>query len=236
MFLSFIGSGSALNTSLGNNSAFIKHQQSMLLIDCGSTTFSSLQALNLLVDVKNLYVFITHRHPDHIASLGDLIFYAHYKLNTEVNIFTPDSENIITILKYMGVENDLYNIITLDGPSILSKDAFKISIDYVQVPHVADMPCYGYIISYGDTIAYYSGDASDIPAEVIDCFNKNEIHYIYQDVCSYDYPNNPHMYIDKLSSLIPQKDRSRIYCMHYDEESNKKSIEALGFKLIENYV
>jgi len=34
--LKFIGSGSAFNTKLGNNSAYYKEGNQMLLIDCGS--------------------------------------------------------------------------------------------------------------------------------------------------------------------------------------------------------
>ena len=53
--LNFIGVGSAFNTELGNNSAFIKKQNSLILVDCGGTVFHKLQELNILDGLENLY-------------------------------------------------------------------------------------------------------------------------------------------------------------------------------------
>lgn len=52
----FIGNGSAFNTERGNNSAFIKKNSSMILVDCGGTVFHRIKQLNLLQDIKNLYI------------------------------------------------------------------------------------------------------------------------------------------------------------------------------------
>ena len=72
--LDFLGLGSAFNTDLGNTSAYIKKNTSLLLIDCGSTVFSKLHRIGLLDGVSDIYVIITHTHADHIGSLSDLIF------------------------------------------------------------------------------------------------------------------------------------------------------------------
>ena len=58
--LNFIGTGSAFNTELGNNSAFVKNNDSLILIDCGGTVFHRLQELSLLDGLQNLYIVITH--------------------------------------------------------------------------------------------------------------------------------------------------------------------------------
>jgi ribonuclease BN (tRNA processing enzyme) len=234
MFLKFIGSGRALNTSLGNNSAFIKEGKSLLLIDCGSTVFSKIQALNLLDGIKNIYVLITHRHPDHIASLGDLLFYVHFIVKADITILTPDDANVVKLLKYMGVDRSLYNIIKLPEEYQLINDDFEIGIKNVRVSHVEDFECYGYILNYKKIRIYYSGDANDLPEEVHKDFLENRISYIYHDVCSFEYPDNPHMFIDKLCNLFGREDRSRVFCMHYDEEFDKLRAIQLGFNLVNN--
>ena len=76
--LKFIGTGSAFNTKLGNTSAYIKDNNTLLLIDCGELTFARILSLNLLDDVNEVHIAITHTHPDHIGSLGSLIFYCFF--------------------------------------------------------------------------------------------------------------------------------------------------------------
>lgn len=235
MFLNFIGSGSALNTSLGNNSAFIKEGKSILILDCGSTTFSRIQSLELLAGIEEIFVLITHRHPDHVASLGDLIFYANFIINAKITVFTPDKENICKLLKYMGVKKELYTVSWPNKEFKLVNSDFEIIISYVPVQHVKDMECYGYCIAYKGSKIYYSGDAKSIPCDILHGFEQHEIDYIYQDVCSYDNIENPHMYIKELYELIGEKDRSRLFCMHYDESLDKMEIQQMGFRLIKNF-
>ena len=76
--LKFIGIGSAFNTKLGNTSAYIKENGVLLLLDCGELTFDRILNMNLLDDVNEVHVAVTHCHPDHIGSLGSFIFYCHF--------------------------------------------------------------------------------------------------------------------------------------------------------------
>ena len=105
--LKFLGRGSAFNTKEGNTSAYIKENDVLFLIDCGSNIFAKIIDINLLDNVKEVHVAITHTHPDHIGSLGDLIFYCYYILNIKVNIITPN-KTIIDLLELMGIEKNLY--------------------------------------------------------------------------------------------------------------------------------
>lgn len=235
MFLNFIGSGSALNTSLGNNSAFIKEGKSILILDCGSTTFSRIQSLKLLESIENIFVLITHRHPDHVASLGDLIFYANYIINAKITVLTPDQENLGNLLKYMGVKSELYSLNWPDKEFNLINSDLEITISHVTVQHVEDMECYGYCINYKGIKIYYSGDAMCIPKDIFHDFEQHEVDYIYQDVCSYNNIENPHMYIKELYELINEKDRDRLFCMHYDEGLDIAQVQQMGFRLIKNF-
>lgn len=234
MYLKFIGSGSALNTFLGNNSAFIREGNSILLIDCGSTTFSRIQKLNLLDGIKSLYVLITHRHPDHISSLGDLIFYAKYITDIDISVLTPDDTNVSKLLRYMGVDGSLYNLIKLPQHYLLKSDDLEMGISYVPVKHVEDLPSYGYILDYNKIKVFYSGDSKALPETVLKGFYDKEIGYIYHDVCSFNYDGNPHMFIEQLCTIIGKEERDRVFCMHYDEGFDKLKAIQLGFNLVNN--
>ena len=112
--LGFLGIGSAFNTELGNTSAFLKKNNSLLLIDCGGTVFHRLQELSLLEELENLYIVITHTHPDHVGSLGEVIFYSYYILKHKPNIFFPNKELIERFLDSIGVTSEMYNLNSLD--------------------------------------------------------------------------------------------------------------------------
>ncbi len=234
MFLKFIGSGSAFNTTLGNNSSFLQKDDVLLLIDCGGTTFSRLQESRLLGKVKELYVIITHRHPDHIASLGDLIFYAYYALNIRVRLLTPDQEAMGLLLKYMGVEKDLYTFIELREECHLNIETLHLDIEAISVEHVPNMPCYGYVITYENTKIFYSGDAKRIPKGILADFKKGSIDFLYQDVCAYEDHQGPHLHIDQLTELIEPQERHRVICMHRDETFGDEKAAARGFCIAEN--
>lgn len=234
MFLNFIGSGSAFNTLLGNNSAFLKKGHALLLMDCGGTTFDRLQEAKLLEGVKELYVVITHRHPDHVASLGDLIFYAYYILNIKVVLLTPEQEAVAILLKYMGVEKDLYTHINLRGKYALCTEALRVEIEPVPVEHVPNIPSYGYLIQYENSQIFYSGDSKMIPEKILQSFEKGDLDFIYQDVCAYQDHHGPHLHIDHLTELIAPQARHRVFCMHRDETFGAEKALSRGFNVAQN--
>ena len=131
--LDFLGLGSAFNTDLGNTSAYIKKNTSLLLIDCGSTVFSKLHRIGLLDGVSDIYVIITHTHADHIGSLSDLIFYSQYILNQRPTLFFPYRELLDTILRCMGVKSEFYNIIDTNKALIENND-LKLEVSFLRHP------------------------------------------------------------------------------------------------------
>ena len=127
MNLKFLGRGSAFNTAEGNTSAYIKDNNwHMLLIDCGETVFSKIIKLNLLDDINRLDVIITHTHPDHIGSLGSLIFYCYYIKKINVNVITKYEYIVKNILLLNGVESTMYNISRTAVDSVWRFELFKI--------------------------------------------------------------------------------------------------------------
>lgn len=233
--INFIGSGSAFNTELGNNSAFIKKNSSLILIDCGGTTFHRLQQLNLFEGIENLFIVITHSHLDHVGSLGDIIAYSYYILNLKPTIFFPEKELLEGFLTSVGITSELYYLNNLDSVEVNDDELGKFNIEFIAVTHVDTIPSYGFIIKIGGSTFYYSGDANDINSTILDKLKNGEIGRIYQDTCGLDYDGNAHLFIGKLCELIPMELRKKVYCMHLDKHINQDEIKNNGFNVIKVY-
>lgn len=229
--LKFLGKGSAFNTQLGNTSAYLKINNSLLLIDCGSLVFSKIiENIETLKDLKNVHIIVTHMHPDHIGSIGDLIFYMYYVLNLKVTIYFPKSDEIKKMLLVQGIKDELYNIITINSSIEISD--MEIEVTPVLVSHVSEMHSYGYFFKheYTNEHIYYSGDCNEPCDTAYQLLELNKLDRIYQDTCFNTYPNNPHLHIDKLYNYMQKSNkRHKVYCMHFDESYIFDSIKKYGF-------
>lgn len=221
--LSFIGSGNAFNELLGNNSCYIQNNDNLFLIDCGSSVFHNLLESSILKNIKKIDILITHTHPDHIGSLGDLIFYCKYALSIKPSIYFPDISFLSSLLDLMGVSKIYYHIYK-QNPSI--------SFEKIDVCHVSSMMSYGYILNYENKKIYYSGDSKCIPTKVL--HNLDNIEYFYQDTSSINNENNPHMSLEELTKEIPKYYRNKVYCMHLDKDFDIEKATNLGFNVVNN--
>ena len=101
MELHFLGRGNSSNAKEGNTAAYFIDNNELFLIDCGETVFSKIIKLELLNNIKEIHVFITHTHSDHIGSLGSLIMYCYFNIKIKLNIILPTTakhkNSIITI-------------------------------------------------------------------------------------------------------------------------------------------
>ena len=234
--LNFIGIGSAFNTELGNTSSFVRKNNSLLLIDCGGTIFHRLQKLSLLDGLEKLYVVITHTHPDHIGSLGEVIFYSYYILGHRPNIFFPKKELIEGLLASIGVTEQMYNLNSCDTACINDKQLGKLSIEFIPVSHVNTIPAYGFIMKLNERKFYYSGDSNAISKVILDKLKNGLISRIYQDTCGLDYEGNSHLSLAKLCDLVPPEFRNKVYCMHLDKNITVEDIKNNGFNVVEIYM
>jgi len=233
--LNFIGTGSAFNTELGNTSAVIKKNNSLILIDCGGTVFHRLQQLNIFAGLENLYIVITHTHPDHVGSLGEVIFYSYYILKHRPTIFFPKKELIEKFLTSIGVSAEMYHLNSSDRVNENDIQLGNFSLEFLPVCHVDTIPAYGFIMKLNRKEFYYSGDANNISGKIIDKMRSGEIYRIYQDTCGLDYEVNNHLSLRKLCNLVPQEFRNRIYCMHLDKHITEEEIKDNGFNVVGIY-
>jgi phosphoribosyl 1,2-cyclic phosphodiesterase len=233
--LEFIGNGSAFNTKLGNTSAFIKHQQSMVIIDCGGTVFHQLNELEILNDVKQLSIIITHTHPDHVGSLGDLIFYAYFILKIKPVLYYPNVDLMETYLNCVGVEADMVELVATEQNLIELNEQASINLQFIPIRHLHTVHSFALRmkIEFNNEISnlYYSGDANEIPEAILNSFLKEEIDYLYQDTSGIDYEGNPHLSIHLLTQLIPVHLRKHVYCIHHDKHLDINQVKNLGFKI-----
>lgn len=226
--LSFIGRGSAFNTKEGNTSAFYKVGNDMLLIDCGSDVYARLREKNILDDVENIWIALTHLHPDHVGSLGDLIFYMFYIKGTRPKILTPQNvvydpfaakfiSDIMTMLNIQGITPNFYEIVTSEIPEL------GTIIGFSPVNHIAQYLSYSLNIVIEETVIFYSGDGVDI------CPSPELYDIIYQEFSFYETP--VHCHYTKLKEYGKYKDK--VYLMHIDDSSKLWSIPNMGFKVVE---
>ncbi|EKQ58232.1 MULTISPECIES: MBL fold metallo-hydrolase [unclassified Clostridium] len=226
--LNFLGAGSAFNTKLGNTSAFIKQDNSLLLIDCGGTVFHKLQESKILDGINKIYVVITHTHPDHVGSLGDLIFYSHYILKTNINILFPEEKLIRDFLANIGVSEEMYAIKSLRNINITDDKLGEFYMEFFPASHSDSIPAFGFTLNLDGKIIYYSGDSNIISKEIINKLKNDEIYRIYQDTCGLDYEGNVHLSLRKLCELVPHEFRNKVYCMHLDNNITVSEIEKNG--------
>ena len=231
--LKFLGSGNAYNTELDNNSAYYKEDDFLFLIDCGSNIFKKILQQNLLKEIKRVNVLITHTHPDHVGSLGDLIFYCYYKLNIKINIIYPKINNVSSLLFKMGVTSEKYNIRENKKTFIIQMNNLKnIEIETIEQNHIDFFDNYGYILKINNYTCFYSGDSNEIKDEILNRID--EFHFLYQDTCKLDFNNNPHLSLNKLCKYIEPSYRKKVYCMHLDEVFDREKAIDLGFNVVKN--
>ena len=213
------------------------------MIDCGSNIFERIIAKHLLDDVNNVHVAITHRHPDHIGSLGDLIFYCYYVKKIKVNILSGD-KYINQLLLDMGVINTIYTfnmdsyINDLDLFINFKKTThccvYKLGNNYVDAiiygygDHTDLFLCYSIILKKDNEKIFYSGDTHYLDFENVQ-FDK-----YYIECCIARYPSNPHYNIDELNKTCKYNNIpvNKVWCMHFDSDEAIKRAKKLGFNVV----
>lgn len=240
--LKFVGTGSAFNTKLGNNSAYIKEGNKLFLIDCGSANFHRMKESGLLDDVDFINVFITHTHADHVGSLADLIFYMYYCKGEQaprVEVIAHKRCHVGKYLEMNGVEPHQYALQEVFEGQVVEIVNGELDLGFtaLNTSHVDNLVSTGLIIynARTDEKCIYTGDTSDLNSSIVDLLEDEEtpIDYLYVDTCSQDYEGNVHLSLFKLSAKIHYLLRSKVWCMHLDEKFDIELTKKLGFNVAE---
>ncbi|WP_427110407.1 MBL fold metallo-hydrolase [Lysinibacillus xylanilyticus] len=232
--LKFIGSGSAFNTKLGNNSAYYKVGNQMLLIDCGSNIFHRIKENNLLEGIDHIHVLITHTHADHVGSLADFIFYSYYShgkmAKPNVSVYSVYDVKIEELLAINGIMPGVH-CLTKKCQSDTQYTFNFCKVLFERSSHVKEIPSYSIELSIDDKFIYYTGDTNSLKSSLR---NPMAYDYVYVDTCKADYEGNVHLSLRKLSELVNSDVRSKFWCMHLDEGFVRQEAEKLGFNVVTN--
>lgn len=125
MLLKFLGNGDASNTLSDNTAAIIDDDRTLLLIDCGFTTYRNLTETNdrkyfrrlTTSHYEEVIIAITHLHPDHAGSLAHMIFFLYYGCGIIPKIIYPEEKDMMTFLNLQGcVHGLMYDFYSEENP------------------------------------------------------------------------------------------------------------------------
>jgi len=235
MELKFLGRGAGFNPSEGSTSSYFIDKDEFFLIDCGESIFKTILENKLLDPVKALNIFITHTHTDHIGSLGSLVLYSFVVKKIPVKIIIDQNMGYLSKLKsfldIVGLTSSMYDF--ADASSYEGKYSVFNSVKYFKTTHCAEVEACGILFETDTGLTLYSGDSNDISMikEIINSGSK--INKIYVDSNNDTEPNLHHISIHQVNGIVPAELKSKIYCMHINNDKCKEEALAYGFNVVE---
>lgn len=213
MKINFLGNGSGFTDNHTN--AYFKNNDDLVVIDLSMMHFDKVIKMDLEKN-KNVYILVTHMHPDHVSGIGMLVQYCYYVLKNKITIIAPDilHEDMKTFLNVQGINENLYNI---DNPVNYEwiKKVYKTK-------HAEELNCFGYMLNIDNQHCIYTGDTA-----TLDAFKKDIIPgiEIYIDI-SYSY-GGVHIKYSDVEQLLNEyaENNVKIYLMHIDNIKKMKEIE-----------
>jgi len=242
--INFLGTGGAFDLSEKNSSVIIKTAAGTILIDCGSTVYSELQAKKIVESID--YIFITHCHEDHIGSLSTLIYHKYFGQKQIVKIecipsLKPQLEMYLEdVCGHTGALENSFIVNSAPGilPRILFEDLNMIvhKIDTTNL-HYKDYPTSGFVFNFRkggeDLFIVYSGDINRPIIEVIrdnystlyeSLLKTPENVFIFHEATARSYPPFfPHCEYQKLEETA--KTFPNIYTYHHSQEETKSVLK-----------
>ncbi len=224
MKLDFLGIGAAFYPKLGSNAAYFIHNSRLFLLDCGESVFASVLKAGLFNRTDGeVTIFLTHTHSDHCGSLGSCCLYVIERLKRPLTIVHPNTQVVLTLLSIMGVKESHFRLLSEYAEN-------GLEITFSPVRHI-DMTAYSLLIGDGREAFYYSGDASELKAEVLEALRSGKIARIYQDAMIFagKSPSSPpHMPFAALVDMVEPAIRDRVYIMHFNQDFRAEAM-AQGF-------
>lgn len=228
--LKFLGRGAGYHSKEGNTAAYIRKNETLLLIDCGETVFKRILGKDLIEGIKEIHILITHMHSDHIGSLGGFIGFCYWKYKIVTKVYFNEKEKIRMFLELLGLKEKESFIINNAENKRVESLGLKFSASLTK--HVNTVNAYSYKLEFdiGNDI-FYSGDTYETNFNVIPYLEKGNL--IYHDTCLNDNDGNVHTSLRVLSEIIPKKYRSQVYCMHIDGENFIEEAKKQCFNIVD---
>ena len=225
MELRFLGIGAAYFPALHNNAAYFLSGRTAFLLDCGGTVFPRMMEAFPWEQVDELVVLVTHLHADHTGSLGTLLSYARGVRRMRVTVVHAHSE-LQELVRLVGIHPSRY--------SFVEADAFEyagVRAAFIDVSHTSGLSCYALRLEHQEQCIYYSGDAAEIPPQILADFLNGSVQRLYQDCSFLAKEKGGHARFEDLQGSIPLALRHRVFPMHWDCHAEHLIAQA-GFGLI----
>ena len=231
MELKFLGRGSAFCPQMGNNSAFFTEKENLFLIDCGENIFERILKAELLQNKPQLYIFITHTHPDHVGSLGSLLFYMYYACQKKAKIVLASDKQKKLFEKYfscIGVREEHYEfILPKDIENLFSSFS---SVEFYQTQHSKGMLAYNIAFKTSGGVVFYSGDTGNLK-NLKRIMKSESVEKIYTEAQPSSSNVDGHLKISTIEKELA-KVKEKIFLMHLNPLTMQEAKEK-GFKLVE---
>lgn len=234
MKLKFLGRGAAFNIKEGNTSAYFIEDEKLFLVDCGESVFKELVNRDILSQIKEIYVLISHTHSDHCGSLGSLGLYCQFVLQNKLKIIVPHDEDYIQSLKNLmilfGNTEKAYEFIYDDELDNFFNSF--LSVRYELTKHDYMLVCYSFVFETVDGGIFYSADTrtSENLLRFID--THKYIDCIYMEATDLKVVNDIHMNIEVLDAVVPGELKNKMWMMHLRGEECKTLIKKAGFNVV----
>lgn len=220
MDLKFLGCGDCYSYELGNNAAYWKDGKNLFFLDMGQSIFAKALHENILEGVKDVTIFITHCHADHMASLGEaLTFFAFLQKEITFRIVFPEPEILKSYLRGAYILKGIPFIGETEG--IVNGVRFEAKV----AKHIPHSYCY-FFEKNGERI-HYSGDNAEIHPQALEELQNGKLSRMYLDVAPRQSPF--HIGLSSAEGKIPLELRSKVVLMHLESLAFAEEIEKRGF-------
>lgn len=226
--LRFLGIGSCFNPTVGYTSAFYidEVEKRLYIFDVGGNIYERILVNDLFDTIDHVTIVITHGHSDHIAGISEVIFYLNILLKIVPDVIYPNKEYMENYLKNVAVHDYEYNLY-----KPCECEYFKIK-EYKQ-EHNDLIEAYGYLFVLGGKTIYFSGDTHIIQTEPIKLLSDGRLDYMYHEVTKYH--NLAHTHVDELKEAVNLEFRSKVTCMHFDDDEVIEMAKDAGFNIPKLY-
>lgn len=220
MNLNFIGIGGAFFPQVGCNCAYIKENNKILFIDFGMDVFAKVIKHNLLENIEEIYVILTHMHGDHIGGLFTFIDYCYFNKKIVVNILNNSStftNKLVKLLKITGLEENRFRFVES------WELGFEFNVKLEKTTHTSLLECYSIIFEEPCGKVFYTSDSNDVE-NVISKINDNSFVKIY---CEVGHNSPVHIEYNELLKL----NKNKLILMHIQSLDIMDRAIADGFEI-----
>ncbi len=235
MDLHFIGCGSAFYTEGRNTSAYFIEDDCLFIIDCGESVFASLKQKNIFLNIKKVYVVVSHTHSDHSGSLGTLGFYCQFILHTKLNIIVPHDKSYVFDLKKLmslfGNTSESYRFIYEEELDNVFRSFSCLRYDMTKHDYV--LSCFSFVFETSKGAVFYSADTRTTENVVRFIKSHSDIDCIYMEATDLKITGDLHLYIGELKKAVPVALFSKVRLMHLRSKDCIDRLLDEGFKIVD---